>query len=65
MISDREIWQAAGAMIKRYGEDAATEAAKRADEMLAEGDTDGCAIWRRIMQAVEGLSEMEPGGKVN
>ena len=26
---------------------------------------DGYAIWRRIMQAVEGLSATEPGGKVN
>ena len=65
MISDREIWQAAGAMIKRYGDDAATEAAKRADELFDEGDADGYAIWRRIMQAVEGLSGTEPEGKVN
>ena len=51
MISDREIWQAAGAMIKRYGEDAATEAASRADELLVEGDAEGYAIWRRIIEA--------------
>ncbi len=36
MISDREIWQAAGAMVKRFGEDAAAEAAKRADDLLAD-----------------------------
>ncbi len=65
MISDREIWQAAGAMVKRYGEDAATEAAKRADELFDEGDAEGHAIWRRIMEAVEGLSGTEPEGKVN
>ncbi len=65
MISDREIWQAAGAMVKRYGDDAATEAAKRADDLLVEGDAEGYAIWRRIMQAVEGLLAMEPEGKVN
>ncbi len=65
MISDREIWQAAGAMIKRYGEDAATEAESRADELLVEGDAEGYAIWRRIIEAVEGLSGMEPHGKVN
>ncbi len=65
MISDREIWQTAGVMIKRYGEDAATEAAKRADELFDEGDVDGCAIWRRIVGAVEGLSGTEPKGKVN
>ncbi len=65
MISDREIWQAAGAMVKRFGEDAATEAAKRADGLLDEGDAEGYAIWRRIMEAVEGLSRMVPRGKVN
>ena len=65
MISDREIWQAANAMIKRYGDDAATEAESRADELLVEGDAEGYAIWRRIMKAVEELSGMEPSGKVN
>ncbi len=65
MISDREIWQAANAMIKRYGDDAASEAEFRADALLVEGDADGYAIWRRIMAAVDGLSEAEPSGKVN
>ena len=65
MISDREIWQTAGVMVKRYGEEAATEAKSRADELLDEGDAEGYAIWRRIMEAVEGLSAMEPKGKVN
>ena len=42
-------------MVKRYGQDAATEAAMRADQLLDEGDMDGCAVWRRIMR-----TEMEP-----
>ena len=63
MISDREIWQAAGVMVKRYGEDAAKEAEFRADAF--EGDAGGYAIWRRIMEAIEGLLATEPGGKVN
>ena len=53
------------AMVKRYGDDAAREAEFRADELLVEGDAEGYAIWRRIMEAVEGLSETEPGGRVN
>ncbi len=65
MISDREIWQAAGAMVKRYGKDAATEAEFRAHEMLVEGDAESYAIWRRIMEAVKGLLVTEPEGKVN
>ena len=48
MISDREIWQAANAMVKRFGDDAAREAECRADQLLVEGDADSYAIWRRI-----------------
>ncbi len=40
MITDREIWQAANAMIKRYGDDAAGEAGFRADALLVEGDAE-------------------------
>jgi hypothetical protein len=65
MISDREIWQAAGAMVKRFGDDAARKAESRANELLVEGDAEGYAILRRIMEAVEQLSAMEPEGKVN
>ena len=52
-------------MIKRYGDDAASEAEFRADALLVEGDAEGYAIWRRIMKAVEGLAATVPGGKVN
>ena len=48
-----------------HGDDAANEAEIRADALLVEGDADGYAIWRRIMEAVLGLSAMEPSGKVN
>ncbi len=65
MLSDLDLWRAANVMIKRYGDDAATEAAKRADELFDQGDVDGCATWRRIMEAVEGLLAVEPEGKVN
>ncbi len=65
MISDREIWQTGSEMIKRYGDEAAGEAEFRADALLAKVDADGYAIWRRIMEAVNGLSGSEPGGKVN
>ncbi len=65
MITDREIWQAANAMVKRFGDDAAREAECRADQLLVERDAEGYTVWRRIMAAVEGLSGPAPGGKVN
>ena len=41
VISDRDIWQAAVLLVKRYGDDAMLEAAERADQMLDEGDMAG------------------------
>ncbi len=52
-------------MVKRYGDDAATEAAMRVDELLDEGDMDGCAAWKRIKGAAEKLLETVPEGSVN
>ena len=41
MISDLDIWRAANLLIRRHGEDAEIEAAKRADQMLERGDLNG------------------------
>ena len=60
MISDIDIWRSANVMVKRYGEDAALEAAKRADELLEAGDVDGCTVWKRIVAAVEDLQWTKP-----
>lgn len=62
MIDDREIWRAANILLKRFGEDAATEAAQRADELFERGDSDGCAIWKLIRVAVNELSRTKPVG---
>lgn len=42
-------------MIRRFGQDAAIEAAERADKLMAEGNMDGCATWKRIVKAIEEL----------
>ena len=60
MIPDIDIWRSANVMVKRYGEDAALEAAKRADELLEAGDMDGCAVWKQIVAAVEDLQRQAP-----
>jgi hypothetical protein len=66
MISDRDIWLAAKAMIQRYGSNAGIEAAERADEHLEKGFADLSAIWQRIMSAIEKLQaeKPEPGERV-
>jgi hypothetical protein len=55
MIDDRDVWQAALLMVKRYGDDAMIEAAERADQLLDEGDLAGAETWHRILSAIERL----------
>jgi hypothetical protein len=48
VIPEIEIWRAANLMLKRYGEKAVEESATRADELAAQDDYNGEAVWRRI-----------------
>ena len=61
MIPEVDIWRAASLMLKRYGEKALEESAARADELFAEQDHDGAAVWRRIIDAVGQLAK--PSGR--
>jgi hypothetical protein len=49
-----------GFLVKRHGADPALVAARRADELLEARDTDGCAIWKRILSAVGELTRTTP-----
>lgn len=60
MIGDRDIWQAALAIVKRYGDDAMLEGAQRADQLLEEGDMAGAETWHRILNAIERLQAKAP-----
>ncbi len=60
MITDLEIYRAANQLVKRHGDLADIEAAKRIDAMLEAGDRDGGAVWKRILRAVEGLQRAKP-----
>ena len=52
-----DIWRAAKLLIERHGDEAPIHAAMRAEELLADSDTDGCATWKRIATAIEGLRD--------
>jgi hypothetical protein len=54
-ISDLDLWRAANLMVERHGDGAALVAAQRADEMLAQGDTEGQLVWKHILTAVNEL----------
>lgn len=60
MTAEIDIWRTAKLMIDKHGEDAAIQAAMRADELMAAGDMDGRAVWFRIIRAIEDLQAPAP-----
>ncbi len=65
MTSNLDTYRSANLLVKQHGEDAPIHAAMRADELLEAGDPDGCAVWKRILRAVEELQRAEPGTRVH
>jgi hypothetical protein len=65
VIPEIDIWRVANLMLKRYGEDAEVESARRADELAEDGDHNGAAVWRRVVYAVAQLTNKTPPGAVH
>ncbi len=63
MTSDLDIYRTANVLVKRYGEDAALEAAQRADAMLEKGSLEGQRVWRRVLAAVKEIQRKERGSR--
>lgn len=59
MIRNRDTYATANLLVKRFGNDATIEAARRADELLEAGDVEGCATWKRILTAIRELQSEE------
>ena len=57
MPSEIDIYRSANLLSQQHGEDAPIFAAQQADECLEAGDSDGCAVWKRVLKAVEELLE--------
>ncbi len=65
MIRDLDIYRSANVLIREHGEDAALEAAMRANAMLKKGDLEGQVVWKRIVRAVEEIQQTDrPSGDV-
>ncbi len=60
MISNLDIYRTANVLIREHGEDAALEAAQRADAMLEKGSLDGQRVWKRVLAAVREIQREEP-----
>ena len=59
MTADLDIYRTASVLIRDHGEDAALEAAQRADALLAKGATKGAATWRRVLRSVNEIERQE------
>ena len=59
MVGNLDIYRSASVLIREHGEDAALEAAQRADAMLERGDMEGLAVWKRIITAVEEIQRQD------
>ena len=55
-----DIYRSAKPLIDQHGEDAPIHAAMQADTRMEAGDLDGCAIWRRVIQAIKALLDSRP-----
>lgn len=65
MTSPLDIYRTANLMIQQHGEEATIHAALKADEMLAQGNLDGKAVWLGVIKAIEELQTKEPVGAVH
>ena len=51
--------------LTRYGVEAVKESAKRADELAADADLAGVALWLRVIDAIRQLAITTPIGSVH
>ena len=66
-MDEVDIWRSAKLLIEAHGEDAAMEAAMRADRALEDGYPDVATVWQKVMRAIEQLQQTErkPGEPLN
>ncbi|MCC6921105.1 MAG: hypothetical protein IT548_18070 [Alphaproteobacteria bacterium] len=62
MTADIDVWRAANLLVKQHGTNAPEHAAKRAEELLAQGARTGAITMQRVADACQTLvSEAAPG----
>ena len=55
-VDDIDIFRTARLLIDLHSDEAAINAAMRADKLQEAGDTDGSAVWLRVIKAIEELN---------
>lgn len=59
VMSERDVWMAAGVLIREFGEQATIEASNKADQFQKLGDVDGQRTWMRIVHAVAAMLDVD------
>jgi hypothetical protein len=65
LVAEIDIWRTASLLIKAHGENAWAEAAGQADDMIAKGDTEGEAVWKRVLAAIRDMQREAPERSLN
>jgi hypothetical protein len=55
-----DVWRSARLLINEHGEGAEFVAAQRADQMIARGNPEGEAMWKKILVAIRELQKNRP-----
>ena len=58
-MNDLDVWRAARLLMERYGPLAVERACDRIHELCAVGDIGGCAVWSRVVAAMNELERTE------
>ncbi len=56
-----DIWRVALLLVEENGEAAPLRPTMLAEELLAAGDLDGCAEWKRIVATINVIQSADPG----
>lgn len=64
-MEEIDIWRTAKILIDSHAEEAAMEAAMRADHALEDGNPDAVQVWTGVMRAIEDLQRPADGKTVN
>ena len=59
-MDEIDVWRTAHVLVSQHGDQAASVAAKRADELFAKDDFVGAAVFTRIVRAILELERTKP-----
>lgn len=60
-----DLYRTAKLLIDQHGEDAAIQAAMKADQCLDSGDMDGVSVWKGVIRAIGTLNQTNGRGNLH